>query len=151
MRDGSTADCSKRFRAAAPDGPTNLSCDAQRPTRKYISDSKCLSLWRALNFSGMQQVLANAGAPEEIRTPDPQIRSLVLYPAELRARRRVAIGFGGFWQGGAGRYRWRIALAAAGAIRNRPRRTSASGSCASRAEPAGHERPGGSRRRRSRR
>jgi hypothetical protein len=26
------------------------------------------------------------GAPEEIRTPDPQIRSLVLYPAELRAR-----------------------------------------------------------------
>jgi hypothetical protein len=28
-----------------------------------------------------------AGAPEEIRTPDPQIRSLVLYPAELRARR----------------------------------------------------------------
>ncbi len=24
------------------------------------------------------------GAPEEIRTPDPQIRSLVLYPAELR-------------------------------------------------------------------
>jgi hypothetical protein len=28
------------------------------------------------------------GAPEEIRTPDPQIRSLVLYPAELRARFR---------------------------------------------------------------
>jgi hypothetical protein len=28
------------------------------------------------------------GAPEEIRTPDPQIRSLVLYPAELRARCR---------------------------------------------------------------
>src|SRR5262249_152684 len=28
----------------------------------------------------------SAGAPEEIRTPDPQIRSLVLYPAELRAR-----------------------------------------------------------------
>jgi hypothetical protein len=36
------------------------------------------------------------GAPEEIRTPDPQIRSLVLYPAELRARgaglRRFAVG-----------------------------------------------------------
>lgn len=30
-------------------------------------------------------VLAN-GAPERIRTSDPQIRSLVLYPAELRAR-----------------------------------------------------------------
>ena len=33
--------------------------------------------------------LAN-GAPEEIRTPDPQIRSLVLYPAELRARFSLA-------------------------------------------------------------
>ena len=30
--------------------------------------------------------LKENGAPEEIRTPDPQIRSLVLYPAELRAR-----------------------------------------------------------------
>ena len=26
------------------------------------------------------------GAPERIRTSDPQIRSLVLYPAELRVR-----------------------------------------------------------------
>ncbi len=31
------------------------------------------------------------GAPEEIRTPDPQIRSLVLYPAELRARFSVGL------------------------------------------------------------
>src|SRR5262249_1545792 len=55
------------------------------------------------------------GAPEEIRTPDPQIRSLVLYPAELRARLAhragnvpepskaagnapLAIGFGQQWQ-----------------------------------------------------
>ena len=30
-----------------------------------------------------------AGAPEGIRTPDPQIRSLVLYPAELRAHYRI--------------------------------------------------------------
>ena len=29
--------------------------------------------------------LGISGAPGEIRTPDPQIRSLVLYPAELRA------------------------------------------------------------------
>jgi hypothetical protein len=28
------------------------------------------------------------GAPGEIRTPDPQVRSLVLYPAELRAQKR---------------------------------------------------------------
>src|SRR5256885_2612936 len=34
---------------------------------------------------GVNGVFRN-GAPEEIRTPDPQIRSLVLYPAELRAR-----------------------------------------------------------------
>src|SRR5262249_14210481 len=57
-------------------------------------------------------------APEEIRTPDPQIRSLVLYPAELRARLAhgagsvpgeakvagngpLAIGFGQCWQGSA--------------------------------------------------
>jgi hypothetical protein len=31
--------------------------------------------------------IAKAGAPEGIRTPDPQIRSLVLYPAELPVRR----------------------------------------------------------------
>ena len=29
----------------------------------------------------------NNGAPGEIRTHDPQIRNLVLYPAELRAHR----------------------------------------------------------------
>ncbi len=31
------------------------------------------------------------GAPEEIRTPDPQIRSLVLYPAELRVHSLIFI------------------------------------------------------------
>ena len=34
---------------------------------------------------GVFVLLYENGAPEEIRTPDPQIRSLVLYPAELRA------------------------------------------------------------------
>ena len=29
--------------------------------------------------------MSKTGAPGEIRTPGPQIRSLVLYPAELRA------------------------------------------------------------------
>jgi hypothetical protein len=29
-----------------------------------------------------------SGAPEETRTPNPQIRSLVLYPIELRVQRR---------------------------------------------------------------
>ena len=36
----------------------------------------------------------NSGAPEEIRTPDPQIRSLVLYPAELRVRAEPVISGG---------------------------------------------------------
>ena len=53
-----------------------------------------------------------AGAPERIRTSDPQIRSLVLYPAELRAlavassrpklwlrNGPIAIGFPMHWQG----------------------------------------------------
>lgn len=31
-------------------------------------------------------VASEDGAPERIRTPNPQIRSLVLYPIELRAR-----------------------------------------------------------------
>lgn len=31
------------------------------------------------------------GAPEEIRTPNPQIRSLVLYPIELRAHPTAAV------------------------------------------------------------
>ena len=31
------------------------------------------------------QIIDLSGAPERIRTSDPQIRSLVLYPAELRA------------------------------------------------------------------
>ena len=31
------------------------------------------------------------GAPEEIRTPDPLVRSQVLYPAELRAREACII------------------------------------------------------------
>ena len=40
-----------------------------------------------------------SGAPGEIRTPDPQIRSLVLYPAELRARCALR----GKWSGRQGR------------------------------------------------
>jgi hypothetical protein len=32
------------------------------------------------------QLIEFDGAPGEIRTPDPQVRSLMLYPAELRAR-----------------------------------------------------------------
>jgi hypothetical protein len=43
---------------------------------------------------GSVQVIEKIGAPEEIRTPDPQIRSLVLYPAELRVRLPCGIAGG---------------------------------------------------------
>ena len=39
------------------------------------------------NKKGACSTLRQSGAPGEIRTPDHQVRSLVLYPAELRARR----------------------------------------------------------------
>ena len=42
-------------------------------------------VWCSIQLSYRRWENCN-GAPEEIRTPDPQIRSLVLYPAELRAR-----------------------------------------------------------------
>ena len=41
----------------------------------------CGELSNLFNF-----LLRKDGAPERIRTSDPQIRSLVLYPAELRVR-----------------------------------------------------------------
>ena len=40
--------------------------------------------WGVAHFSLKQRT--KNGAPERIRTSDPQIRSLVLYPAELRVR-----------------------------------------------------------------
>ena len=40
------------------------------------------------------------GAPEEIRTPDPLVRSQVLYPAELRAREAAIISEYPMWDNG---------------------------------------------------
>jgi hypothetical protein len=45
---------------------------------------------KAWPFQDLNELKKN-GAPEEIRTPDPQIRSLVLYPAELRVRVAAAV------------------------------------------------------------
>ena len=47
---------------------------ARAPTRSSLPSAK--RLW----------LLGENGAPGRIRTSGPQIRSLVLYPAELRAR-----------------------------------------------------------------
>ena len=43
--------------------------------------------WRSV-FPNARRSLRKTGALGEIRTPGPQIRSLMLYPAELRARNR---------------------------------------------------------------
>ena len=40
----------------------------------------------SVGYQGLRTAQEPTGAPERIRTSDPQIRSLVLYPAELRAR-----------------------------------------------------------------
>ena len=58
--------------------------------------------------SAEREILWISGAPERIRTADPQIRSLVLYPAELRALdsaaenrpagRGIAIVLTAYWQ-----------------------------------------------------
>jgi hypothetical protein len=74
------------------------------PFRSHIRDSA------AKRESEERTYLSGfVGAPEEIRTPDPQIRSLVLYPAELRAqiplpetgprKPGIAIGLTSHWQG----------------------------------------------------
>ena len=41
------------------------------------------------------EAIGKIGAPERSRTPNPQIRSLVLYPIELRARAAKRAGCGG--------------------------------------------------------
>jgi site-specific DNA recombinase len=61
-----------------------------------ISGSKiCFGEVRSKGLPNLRpefSLLFRGGAPEEIRTPDPQIRSLVLYPAELRALRSAQGG-----------------------------------------------------------
>src|SRR3954464_13953237 len=44
------------------------------------------SLRMAGEFARANRTASESGAPGEIRTPNPQIRSLVLYPIELRAQ-----------------------------------------------------------------
>ena len=58
---------------------------------------KSNSAWQLPDHSSCSDVYCITGAPGRIRTSDPQIRSLVLYPAELRAlccNRRIKLGTG---------------------------------------------------------
>src|SRR4051794_17574223 len=71
----------RRFWTNTSLGPASLLKVLSRSLRTF---------WKQILQKDVQNAMAkpllSAGAPEEIRTPDPQIRSLVLYPAELRAR-----------------------------------------------------------------
>ncbi len=55
-------------------------------SRARPPSSRCRAGGLACAISFVRIADEGNGAPEEIRTPDPQIRSLVLYPAELRVR-----------------------------------------------------------------
>src|SRR6266849_6310953 len=62
----------------------------QEPAGSQRAPSQNLrTSWKQILQNGLQNGAANkqlsSGAPGRIRTADPQIRSLVLYPAELRA------------------------------------------------------------------
>ena len=61
-------------------GPRRLSCPAGALASPLVR-------WPAVTPKGwFEETPDFTGAPEGIRTPDPQIRSLVLYPAELPAQ-----------------------------------------------------------------
>ena len=53
--------------------------------RDYDSGGERCAVMRLASAASDAPNILKSGAPERIRTSDPQIRSLVLYPAELRA------------------------------------------------------------------
>ena len=88
--------------------PPTFRCPALRAVRNRshgllsqmrIASPRCLfsfyqpSLWqRCITIKkGCRSTLRQYGAPGEIRTPDHQVRSLVLYPTELRAREPIIV------------------------------------------------------------
>ena len=66
---------------------------AQQPWRKRSDEHQGLRTHQHRGARGIpQEAESQLGAPGTIRTSDPQIRSLVLYPAELRAPFRFISG-----------------------------------------------------------
>jgi hypothetical protein len=53
------------------------------------SDGHLMDSVRKNRRDADSQVIEKSGAPGEIRTPDPLVRSQMLYPAELRARAAI--------------------------------------------------------------
>ena len=70
-------------RAAVPGRILRLRGGAQNQKRQQRSDERQMIVGSRFIVSSHPH--EDLGAPEGIRTPDPQIRSLVLYPAELPA------------------------------------------------------------------
>ena len=65
----------------------NPKCAIEKPPSTAAKTTCAAASPRAIRPLDQCPVLFRNGAPERIRTSDPQIRSLVLYPAELRAPR----------------------------------------------------------------
>ena len=79
-RDGKPRPWERQSRAAAP-GCTNF----------FSAPCRARARCGAAKQKGRRSTLSVNGAPGEIRTPDHQVRSLVLYPTELRAREPLII------------------------------------------------------------
>ena len=74
-RDGTFAGCRQSIRRGLPGTPRSTLFPASMPRASVPVKQK-----------GAEAPFEANGAPGEIRTPDHQVRSLVLYPTELRAR-----------------------------------------------------------------
>jgi hypothetical protein len=73
----------KRFGNLLPDAPHTVFVLEKRHADPHCCYHRVIPVRQAQptgfsNLSGISRASENAGAPEEIRTPDPQIRSLVL-------------------------------------------------------------------------
>ncbi len=58
--------------------------DKEQPLQRWL-ENVTVSRGKPQGYPETTNHLEKNGAPDRIRTHDPQIRSLVLYPAELRA------------------------------------------------------------------
>lgn len=72
----------------------SLRSELEASEQRLLIVGGTLALHCSTTEGKLSQFSNRNGAPEEIRTPDPQIRSLVLYPAELRARMPINGGVG---------------------------------------------------------
>ena len=70
-----------------------VAATSQLKTREYqfVLGAGQYRTFRRQPEKGPHRALFRIGAPGEIRTPDPLVRSQVLYPAELRARTKRAM------------------------------------------------------------